>query len=63
MELDGWVTIHTHGNVWEWCLDAAEREGIAVKRDTYVDGVVDPLCKEALGAMGKGAASRGSTTD
>jgi formylglycine-generating enzyme required for sulfatase activity len=47
-----------HGNVWEWCLDAAEVQGGSDQTDTYVDGVVDPLCQTGRNRVYRGGSWR-----
>ena len=57
-----WGLYDMHGNVWEWCLDAAEwRDNVIT--DTYVDGIRDPVCQVGPYRVGRGGGWRGLGRD
>ena len=32
------------GNVWEWCMDSCNHRKDSMKTDSYIDGIINPLC-------------------
>lgn len=44
----------THGNVWEWCADFCDYKDNSVVTNTYVDGIIDPICRKGWARVIRG---------